>query len=95
MVTPHILYHSGTEHFYAGVSVERVGCLLGFFKRSIPHSELAGSYASLRLIKEDIQSVLTHYQGCILKRLAVTDAHAITPYLPYCHLHILADPMDF
>ena len=41
MVTPHILYHSGTEHFYAGVSVERVGCLLGFFKRSIPYGELS------------------------------------------------------
>ena len=41
MVTPHILYHSGTEHFYAGVGVKRVGCLLGFFERSIPYGELS------------------------------------------------------
>lgn len=75
--------------------MEGIRGFLRIFKRSIPGSELTWSYATLRCIEQDIQSVLTHYKRCILKRLTITDTDFITTDIAYLHLKVLSDPVDF
>ena len=88
---PTFLYNSRTDHLDIGVPVQ--SRLVR--ERSIPHGELTGGDASLRLVEEDIQAVRTHDERGILKRLTVAYAHAVTTDLPYRHLHILTYPVDF
>lgn len=73
------LYDSGAEHF--------VGI--------VPDCELTWGDASLWGVEEDVQTVITHDHGSILKRLAVTDSHTVTADFAGNHLQILAYPMDF
>ncbi len=60
----------------------------------IPGGELAGSHAALGFLKDDIETVATTDEPCLLQRLTVSDSHKAIPLLSFSKGKGRPHPMD-